>query len=157
MTTTDVTLQGDANGTGCAIWLEPAEPIRFGVLVPPIRSEDRLVSREFSLRVVNGQAVATSSCVVTTGGASFQWNELEVRSVHALKLSKSPTSGLSVRQVPQVNEMADGELQSILVQSPSASGCAIVLATLDLSSLGLLRADAIVRGTLTLTMSDTAP
>lgn len=154
---TSVTLQGDANGTGCAIWLEPAQPIRFGVLKPPARAEDQLVSQQFSLRIVNGRDVSTSSCVVTAGGASFRWNDAEVLPIHTAKLSQAAGSSSSTLLVPQVNVMAEDEPQSILVKSPRASGCAIVIATIDLSSLAVLPTDAIVLGTLTLTMSNTAP
>lgn len=149
-----VTLEGDANGPGCAIWLEPAEPVRFGV---PASPEDPVVSREFSLRVVNGQKVVTTSCAVTTGGASFQWKEAPVRSIHTVKLAQSAESAIPVLLVPQVKEMAESELQSVLVQSPATGGCAVVTVTLDTAGLPALPRDAVVTGTLTLTVSDVAP
>ncbi|CAN5645443.1 hypothetical protein BH09CHL1_BH09CHL1_01140 [soil metagenome] len=157
ITTTSVTLQGDENGTGCAIWLEPAEPMLLGILSSATGNERQLVSRQFSLRVVNGHDVLPSSCVVTVGGASFQSDDAKQLAIHKLKLSQSPDSDLSVYLVPQVNEMAAGEMQSILVKAPEANGCAMIVATLEFSALPLLPAGAIVLGTLTLTMSDTAP
>jgi hypothetical protein len=127
------------------------------VLAQPELSKDRLVSREFSLRVVNGRDVSPSSCRVTVGGASFVQTEKTESSIHALKLTQSHSSIVPVRLVPQVNEMAIGELQSVLVQSPPFGGCAIVIATLDTTSIPVLPAGAVILGTLTLTMSDVAP
>jgi hypothetical protein len=154
---TDVTLQGDANGTGCAIWLEPAEPIRFGALAPPTSAEIYSVSQKFSLRVVNGKDVWPSTCTVTTGGAPFVWNGAEALAIHEVKLAQSPSSTVSVLLVPQVNAMASGELQSVLVKSPTFGGRAIVVAVLDISLIPELPVDAAIVGTLTFTMSDIAP
>jgi hypothetical protein len=157
VSSTSVTLQGDADGTGCAIWLEPAQPVRYGDLKPPVRPEDRAISQEFSLRVVNGRAVSPSSCVVTAGGSAFTSTGNEVLSIHALKLEQSLSSGVSVRLVPQLNDITRGELQSILVQSPEFGGCAIVAAILDTTSIPVLPDHAVIVGTVTLTMSDIAP
>jgi hypothetical protein len=152
--TTSVTLQASNTATGCAIWFEPAEPIRFGRLVPPF---DGPSVQTFSLRVVNGQAIVPAHCAVTVGGSSFLLNGIEQRSIHHIKLEQAAGATASVKLVPRVSEMALGELQAVLVHSPSASGWAVVLVTLDPAGLPRLPADAVVIGTITLTLSDIAP
>lgn len=152
--TTSVTLQASSTATGCAIWFEPAKPIRFGRLAPPF---DGPIVQTFSLRVVNGQAIVPAHCAVTVGGSSFLFEGIEQLSIHRIKLEQAAEATVPVRLVPRVNAMALGELQSVLVQSPSAGGCAIVLVTLDPTGLPRLPADAAVTGTLTLTLSDIAP
>lgn len=156
-TTTSVTLQGKPERSGCAVWLVPAEPVRFGVLTPPSGPENLPVAQAFSLLVLAGSDETSARCTVTTGGSSFRWNDRDVRSIHAIKLTESATSTVPVLPVPQVNDMTGGELQSILMTTPEQSGCAIVVATLDRNALPTLPTDAIVLGTLTLTLSAAAP
>ncbi len=152
--TTSVTLQASSTATGCAIWFEPARPVRFGRLTPPF---DSPVTQTFSLRVINGQAIVPAHCAVTVGGSSFRHDGIELRTIHSVKLEQATGATAPVELVPRVNAMALGELQAVLVQSPPASGCAIVLVTLDPARLPRLPADAVVTGTLTLTLSDIAP
>lgn len=152
--TTDVMLQGNPAATGCAIWFEPAQPIRFGRLTPPF---DSPITRTFSLRVVNGHSVVPAYCAVTVGGSSLLRDGIELRSIHNIKLEQAIGATAPVRLVPRVNAMAFGELQAVLVQSPPASACAVVLVTLDPAGIPRLPADAVITGTLTLTLSDIAP
>lgn len=154
---TNVTLLGDTNGTGCAVWVQPAEPIVFGTASALRRSTARFVSRTLGLRVVNGRDVATDRCMITIGGSSFVAGDIEARSIHLLKLSQSPASTAPVHLVPRVNEMALGELQSILVLSPSHGACAVVDLALDTEGIPTLLSDEPVIGTLTFTLSNAAP
>jgi hypothetical protein len=155
--TTSVILSGDANGTGCAVWVASSIPISFGELSSLDIAHDRFVSQALNLRIVNGQDVTPSSCTVTVGGSSFMASATERRSIHMLKLSQSPASTVPVLLVPQVNEMALGELQSTLVQAPQPGGCVVVTATLDIPRLPVLASNELATGTVTLTLSGVAP
>jgi hypothetical protein len=154
---TDVTLLGDADGTGCAAWIQPAGALSFGALSPSQPDGDHVLFREITLRVVNGRDVDTSACTVTAGGASFMADGLELRSIHTLMLAQSPSSTVLVRLVPGVNEMARGESQAVLISSPATGGCAVITASLHTEGLPAFPFDTRVTGTLTLTLSDVAP
>jgi hypothetical protein len=154
---TEATLLGDADGTGCAVWVQPAGEIAFGALVPLRLDGSSPLSRELALQVVNGRDVDTSACTVTAGGASFMANGFELRSIHTLMLAPSPVSGVPTRLVPQVNEIAQGELQAMLISSPQTGECAVVTASLTTEGLPALPFNTRVIGTLTLTLSGVTP
>jgi hypothetical protein len=154
---TDVTLLGDVDGTGCAAWMQPAGAISFGARSSLRPDGDHVLSREIALRVVNGRDVDTSACTVTVGGASFMSDGYELRSIRTLMLAQAPTSDVPVRLAPQVNEMARGALQAVLISSPRTGGCARVIASLNTEGFPAFPFDTRVIGTLTLTLSDVAP